>query len=119
MIFNLVSAVVVLMVIACSSVSAQNTPSPSMEEFEANYEATKDIGRHQLFQGKYHFINLHGQDSWSEALFKIDTKTGELFVCSGNQLDGKLFGKPDKVIQTQKCIPFEHEIEFPKESFKK
>lgn len=48
-----------------------------------------DVGRYQLFQGQYRFINVKGEEHWIRALFKIDTKTGKLFICEGTQVNGK------------------------------
>ena len=74
-----------------------------------------DVGRYQLFQGQYRFINLKGEEHWLRALFKIDTKTGKLFICEGNQIDGKFEKKEGQLIQRQSCKPFEDEIVVPKQ----
>ena len=67
-------------------------------------------GRFQLFQGEYRFVNLKGQEFQQRALFKIDTATGEVFICDSNQFDGKHRGKPGTMVQWRGCSPFEGEI---------
>jgi hypothetical protein len=72
-------------------------------------------GRFQLFQGEYQFINLKGEAHWSRALFKLDTATGEIFICEGRQIDGRHLkpAQPDKMVQRQNCLPFEEELMVP------
>jgi hypothetical protein len=72
-------------------------------------------GRFQLFQGEYQFINLKGEAHWHRALFKLDTATGEIFICEGRQIDGRHLKSPQpgKMIQRQNCQPFEEEIVAP------
>ncbi len=70
--------------------------------FAQNKGAVTDVGRFQLFQGKYTFVNIMGEEYTLEGLFKIDTKTGQLFICGERQVDGK----EGYVIQRQ-CKPFE------------
>ena len=67
-------------------------------------------GRFQLFQGEYRFINIRGQEFREKALLKIDTATGEVFICSGSQVDGALLGKPGKMVQKYSCQPFDSEL---------
>jgi hypothetical protein len=43
---------------------------------------------------------------------KIDSLTGEVFVCTMNQIDGKARGKPGKIIEKAACEPFEREQTF-------
>lgn len=62
----------------------------------------RDAGRYQLFQGWYRFINLKGEESRTETLFKIDTATGEIFECSSVQ-----FVQDGKGTQKTACLPFE------------
>ncbi|GMV29547.1 MAG: hypothetical protein AMXMBFR59_16720 [Rhodanobacteraceae bacterium] len=49
------------------------------------------VGRYQLVQGEYEFVNIKGEGRWTKALFKLDTVTGEIFACSSVQafFDGK------------------------------
>lgn len=79
-------------------------------------QSTQSPGRYQLFQGEYLFVNIKGEGFKEKALFKIDTSTGELFICDGRQFDGKFLGKPGKLIQRHSCKPFEQELtlEMPK-----
>jgi len=74
-----------------------------------------DVGRFQLFQGKYQFVNIKGEEHWLDALFKIDTKTGQLFICDEWQTDGKYENKEGYIIQRSKCKPFEQELVVPKQ----
>ncbi|HOD36500.1 MAG TPA: hypothetical protein PLR20_11965 [Syntrophales bacterium] len=76
--------------------------------FAQNRETGTDVGRFQLFQGKYTFVNIMGEEFTLEGLFKIDTKTGKLFICGERQMDGK----EGYVIQ-RKCKPFEDEPPLP------
>lgn len=74
-------------------------------------------GRFQLFQGEYLFINFKGEGFREKTLFKLDTATGEIFICEGRQFDGKLDNKPGRMIQRHSCVPFEKEmlLDLPKE----
>lgn len=81
----------------------------STTAFAQNKEIGNDVGRFQLFQGKYKFVNIKGEEHWKEGLFKIDTKTGQVFICEEWQHDGTLEKKP-AIIQRTKCKPFEEEI---------
>lgn len=69
-------------------------------------------GRYQLFQGNYEFINLKGEVYWNRALFKLDTVTGAVFVCRGEQTDGKYLSPPQASTMRQRhaCKPFEEEL---------
>ena len=78
--------------------------------FAQNKGTGTDVGRFQLFQGTYRFVNIMGEEYLREGLFKIDTKTGQLFVCEEWQVDGK----EGYVIQ-RKCKPFEEGVVTPKE----
>jgi uncharacterized membrane protein len=82
--------------------------------FAQSKEIGTDVGRFQLFQGKYKFVNIDGEELWQEGLFKIDTKTGRIFICEKRQHDGKYEKKPGHIIQRTKCKPFEEEIVSPK-----
>lgn len=73
-----------------------------------------NIGRYQLFQGEYSFINIKGEQHWSRALFKIDTATGKMFICEQWQIDGKYQNKDGQLIQRRTCKPFEEELVVPK-----
>jgi len=76
--------------------------------------ADEQAGRWQLFQGEYPFINLSGEEHWIRGLFKLDTATGNMFVCAGYQIDGVRMSKPNTVMQITECRPFEKKLEFPK-----
>jgi hypothetical protein len=69
------------------------------------------VGRYQLFQGEYKFVNIKGEEHNIRELFKIDTVTGKLYVCDGWQLPGK---KAGEIIQRKECRPFEEESVFQK-----
>lgn len=71
-------------------------------------------GRYQLFQGEYEFVNLKGESHRVRALFKIDTATGAIFICEGQQIDGRHVSpaQPGKVVQRRYCRPFEEEMVF-------
>jgi|GEM_PF-1060367 len=60
-----------------------------------------DVGRFQLFQGTYRFVNIMGEEYLRDALFKLDTKTGQLFICEEWQIDGK-----EGYVNQRKCKPF-------------
>lgn len=62
-------------------------------------------GRYQLFQGWYRFVNLEGEESRTETLFKIDTATGDVFECSSVQ-----FAQDGKGTQKTACLPFEGDL---------
>lgn len=64
-------------------------------------------GKFQLFQGQYRFVDETGSASYVKALFKIDTETGELFLCEGSQRKERPEGKEGKVIiRIFECRPF-------------
>ena len=69
-------------------------------------------GRYQLIQGEYRLITARGEEFKRKELMKIDSVTGEVFVCTLNQIDGKSRGKPGKIIEKAACEPFEREQTF-------
>ncbi len=69
-------------------------------------------GRFQLIQGEYRLITSRGEEFKRKELMKIDSVTGEVFVCTMNQIDGKARGKPGKIIEKAACEPFEREQTF-------
>ena len=75
---------------------------------------TKDqVGRWQLFQGEYRFVNIEGEQHWSRALFKLDTSTGKLYECQEWQYDDPK--QEDMIIQRTWCEPFDKELTFRKD----
>ena len=67
-----------------------------------------DVGRYQLFQGKYRFVNVKGDEHWIETLFLLDTTTGKLFECEGRQ-----DRRGDQVIQNRGCkSEFEQQMDW-------
>lgn len=95
---------------ALALVSCQQTAQPvaSAVAGPSNAEATvthPPTGRYQLFQGWYRFINLKGEESRTETLFKIDTATGDIFECSSVQ-----FVQDGKGTQKTACLPFEGDL---------
>jgi hypothetical protein len=69
-------------------------------------------GRFQLIQGEYRLITSRGEEFKRKELMKIDSLTGEVFVCMMSQIDGKARGKPGKIIEKAACEPFEREQTF-------
>jgi hypothetical protein len=69
-------------------------------------------GRFQLIQGEYRLTTSRGEEFKRKELMKIDSVTGEVFVCTMNQIDGKARGKPGKIIEKAACEPFEREQTF-------
>lgn len=100
------SLLLLLLAVATSVVRAQPKQAPP-----------GPAGRYQLFQGNYEFVNIKGEAHWTRALFKLDTVTGEIFVCEGRQLDGKRLTPPQtgKMVQRHYCTPFENELVLPSE----
>jgi len=80
----------------------------------AQEKQSSNIGRYQLFQGEYSFINIKGEQHLSRALFKIDTVTGKMFICEQLQIDGKYQNKEGQLIQRRTCKAFEEELVVPK-----
>ncbi len=78
---------------------------------------TQAPGRFQLFQGEYQFINLKGESHWIRALFRLDTVTGDIFICEGRQIDGRHLKptQPGKMVQRQGCHSFDEELVIPTE----
>lgn len=74
--------------------------------------AQTKAGRYQLIQGEYRLITARGEEFKRRELMKIDSHTGEVFVCTMNQIDGKARGKPGKIIEKAACEPFEREQTF-------
>ena len=66
----------------------------------------EDIGRYQLFQGTYPFINLKGEGFRENALFRIDTVTGKTWVARSNQY----CLKPNDCKQSTGWAEFEMEV---------
>lgn len=78
-----------------------------------NSNASDDVGRYQLFQGKYIFTDIHDNKSTVNTLLMIDTTTGHLFECRADQIEGRLINKEGAVFQQRGCQDFVHEIEIP------
>lgn len=76
--------------------------------FIAPQAVAAEIGRYQLFQGEYSFVNLKGEEYTQKALFKIDTATGKLFICKSGQY--QLNGA---VRQISNCLPFDTDLRLP------
>jgi hypothetical protein len=95
-----------LMALAAPCVHAQSKQPPS-----------GPAGRYQLFQGNYEFVNLKGEAHWTRALFKLDTVTGEIFICEGRQIEGRDLTppQPGKMVQRHYCAAFEKELVVPSE----
>ena len=74
--------------------------------------AQPKAGRFQLIQGEYRLITSRGEEFKRKELMKIDSVTGEVFVCTMSQVDGKTRGKPGKIIEKAACEPFEREQTF-------
>lgn len=92
-----------LLLTACS----QQPPAITVQPPTQAVQAASDVGRFQLVQAEYEFVNIRGEGSWTKALFKLDTVTGEMFVC--NSVQAVFDGTPQ---QRTTCIPFEdmHEL---------
>ena len=45
----------------------------------------EEVGRYQLIQGEYSFVNIKGERYQINGLFKIDTATGRVWVADGYQ----------------------------------
>ena len=45
-----------------------------------NIAFCEEVGRYQLFQGEYKFVNVKGEQYWEKALLKIDTATGQVWM---------------------------------------
>lgn len=71
--------------------------------------AGNEIGRYQLFQGEYMFINLEGEEHWNKALFKLDTATGKMYICEQYQV--KYPKKKGKAYQRRYCKEFDENFE--------
>ena len=71
----------------------------------------EEVGRYQLFQGQYRFINIKGEEYWSKALFKIDTVNGEVWI--GNQYQYK-DPETGKGIQIRDWTPFKEKLPLAK-----
>tara|TARA_R110002167_G_scaffold53628_3_gene153528 strand:+ start:897 stop:1199 length:303 start_codon:yes stop_codon:yes gene_type:complete len=79
--------------------------------FNIPAHAEGDIGRYQLFQGEHPLINLRGEEHWIKALFKIDTATGQIYICGGMQGLGEHLNRKGEAYQITSCTAFEHDIE--------
>ena len=80
---------------------------------EKQEQQSNDVGRYQLFQGEYMFVNIKGEQHWSRALIKIDTVTGKMFICDQWQEDGKYENKTGQLIQRRTCKAFDEELVVP------
>ena len=73
-------------------------------------QAEGNVGRYQLFQGEYPFINLKGEEHWSKALIKLDTATGKMYVCQQDQVLGKYLEREGEAYQRRYCREFEQDL---------
>lgn len=73
--------------------------------------SNSNVGRYQLFQGEYQFINLKGEEFWSKALFKIDTVTGKIYICKSDQILGKYLKRDGEAYQRSYCQDFEQDFQ--------
>ena len=95
---KIVAVLTALFVSACS----QQPPAITIAPPAAVASVAPEIGRFQLMQGEYEFVNIKGEGFRQRALFKIDTVTGQLFACSSVQA---VFDSQPK--QRTACDPFE------------
>jgi hypothetical protein len=80
----------------------------AMASFAISSARAADVDRFRLFQSEYPFTNAQGETFWLRALFKLDTVTGDIFICESIQL------KTDRGIRQQtKCRPFEVVLDAP------
>ena len=66
------------------------------------------MGRYQLFQGEYKFVNVKGEQYWENALLKIDTATGQVWMGEEWQYKDPETGK---LIQDRRWDRFEEKLE--------
>jgi len=107
-------AMVLSLVMGTAVVAGQLTPEEERRLAElqlqkARYLA-KQIGRYQLFQGEYKFVNDKGQEFWEKALFKIDTATGQVWI--GEQNTYKDRDDPTMMVQTRGWVDFLESLKF-------
>lgn len=66
--------------------------------------AQAEPGRYQLVNVQYEFVNLNGEGYQEKELILLDTSTGEMYVCSAHQIEGKhLKREPDSAYQLRNC----------------
>lgn len=79
----------------------------------ATFASASEVGRWQVQQGSYKFVNTRGEEHTINTLLKIDTATGDIYTCEAGQVDGKHVGEPGSMIQYGKCEKFEKRESFP------
>ena len=79
-----------------------------INSFGADKGLSTEVGRYQLFQGEYQFINSKGEGYWSKGLFKIDTATGKVWIARSIQSKDSV----GQVIQKTGWTLFEEEVRF-------
>lgn len=79
----------------------------------ATFASASEVGRWQVQQGSYKFVNIRGDEHTINTLLKIDTVTGDIYTCGAGQIDGKHVGKPGSLVQYGKCEKFEKRESFP------
>lgn len=68
--------------IVCALFVVMCRPSMAAEKKGSGVAPSDQIGRYQLIQGKYEYgINLNGNPLTTDAMYKLDTVTGRLYLC--------------------------------------
>jgi len=80
----------------------------------ATANSEDEVGRYQLFMGEYSSMTIKGGEQREKALFKIDTKTGDVWI--GRQSQTRYIqGESEGVVQVRTWYEFEQEMKIPKE----
>jgi hypothetical protein len=104
-----------MLVVALLGLSGCQMPASRNEQALPLVPPSPPPGRYQLFQGNYQFMNLRGEQFRAQALLKIDTATGVVWI--GEQM--QVTEKDGRSFQRRFWRLFEEEMELPKEVVKR
>lgn len=93
-------------VIVCTLLFAMCQLSIAAEKKPSGVVSSDQIGRYQLIPGKYEYAtNLNGNPMTTDAMYKLDTITGKLYLCyltHSSQLSER-----GNIIKVRTCEDFE------------
>ena len=93
-------------IVVCVLFIAIYQPSLAAEKKGSGVAPSDQIGRYQLILGKYKYAtNMYGEALSTDGVFKLDTVTGKLYLCTQSQ--SSEYTKDGNILYVRTCVDFE------------